>query len=195
MPVQPHLGRVGEVGADLDEPGPELPVEDVEVVGADTALGLGPLEPHRVAVGLLRRAEHPLELLRNHDRHHPVAAGRLRPVQVGTDVVELAIVPPGTVRLVEVQDRDPLHLRVRVDVAAKPIPDLLDHRRRGDRLTQMTTELVHLTPHLQLGDVGVQVQPVDARHVQPDMAIEHVVDVHDLAHHPTPCSGRRAAGS
>src|SRR2546423_890522 len=33
VPVEPHLGGVGEVAADLEDPGPERAIEDVEVVG------------------------------------------------------------------------------------------------------------------------------------------------------------------
>ena len=36
--VQPHLCRIGEVAADLDERRARTPVENVEVVGADAAL-------------------------------------------------------------------------------------------------------------------------------------------------------------
>jgi hypothetical protein len=183
--VQPHLGRVGEVSADLDEPRSELAVEDVEVVDADPALGLGPVEPHRVAPGLLGGAEHPLEFLGGHDRHHPTTTGSLRTVQVGADVIELAVIPPGAVGLVETEDRDAVAFRVRVDVAAEPVPDLLDHRRRPDRLAEMTAELVHLRPDLEIRDIRVQIQPVDARHVQSDMTVQHVVDVHHVGHATT----------
>jgi hypothetical protein len=42
--VGPDFGRVGEVGADLDEAGAEVGVGDVEVVGADAAVLLDELE-------------------------------------------------------------------------------------------------------------------------------------------------------
>jgi hypothetical protein len=42
--VQPDLARVGEVAAQLDEAGPELGVEHVEVVDADPPVDLGEVE-------------------------------------------------------------------------------------------------------------------------------------------------------
>ena len=49
--VQPDLGRIGEVGADLDEAGPELGVEDVEVVDPDPAFLLDEVEAHDARLG------------------------------------------------------------------------------------------------------------------------------------------------
>ena len=46
----------------------------------------------------------------------------------------------------------------------------------------MPAELVDLAADLHVGDVGVQVEPVDARHVEADMTVEHVVDVHHAGH-------------
>ena len=74
--VEPHLGRIGEVGADLDEPRPELGVEHVEVVDPDAAFGLGELEPDPAAgAGVLGGGEHPLELL-GRRRSRPPRTGR-----------------------------------------------------------------------------------------------------------------------
>jgi len=38
----------------------------------------------------------------------------------------------------------------------------------------------HLTTYLQIGDVGVEQQAVDAVDLQTDLTVEHVVDVHNL---------------
>jgi hypothetical protein len=46
----------------------------------------------------------------------------------------------------------------------------------------MTAELPDLATDLQVRDVRVQLQPVDTREVEPDMAVEHVVDVDHLGH-------------
>ncbi|MGI8777458.1 MAG: hypothetical protein ACR2LJ_08745, partial [Acidimicrobiales bacterium] len=40
----------------------------------------------------------------------------------------------------------------------------------------------HLAPHLQVGDVGVQVQAVDALDLQGHVPVQHVVDVHHVGH-------------
>ena len=102
MPVEPHLRRIREVGADLDEPRAELRVEHVEVVDAHPPLGLVELEPDarpRLLLKLVAAAEHPLELLRRDDRDDPEAALPLGPLQVRPHVVELAVVPPRPIRL------------------------------------------------------------------------------------------------
>ena len=39
-----------------------------------------------------------------------------------------------------------------------------------------------LAAHLQVRHIGVQIQPVDAVHVQADMTVEHLVDVHHAGH-------------
>ena len=127
--VEPNLGGIGEVGADLDEAGSELTVQDVEVVAADPALGLVPVEPHRVALGLLGGAEHPLELLGGDDRDNTVAACGLRSFKIGTHVIELAVVPAGPVRLGEMQHRDAARLGEGIHVSAEPVTDPFDHRR------------------------------------------------------------------
>src|SRR5262249_45643921 len=50
MAVDPHLGRIGKIAADLDEAGAELRVENVEVVDADAPLSLGELVHNRPAL-------------------------------------------------------------------------------------------------------------------------------------------------
>ncbi len=194
MPVEPHLGRIGEVGADLDEPGAELAVVDVEVVDPDPALGLGPVEPHPgCRAGLFGRGEHPLELLGGHDRHHPEPPLGLGALQVGADVVELAIIPAGAVRLLERQDRDPLGRGERFDLPTEPVADLFDHRRRRDRHPQtVPAEPFHPAAHLQVGDVRVQLQAVDAVHREGHVPVEHVVDVDRPGAHDPQCARTRA---
>src|ERR1019366_2403923 len=73
MAVDPHLHRVGEVRADLDEPRPPLLVPEVEVVARHPALGDREPElrrPGRVGVTLARLPDM-LVFLRPADRHHP----------------------------------------------------------------------------------------------------------------------------
>jgi hypothetical protein len=73
--VDPHLGRPGEGAAQLDEPGAELLVPDVEVVAADPPVGLLESIPGRaqlpIATTVVIATEDPLELLRHPDRDHP----------------------------------------------------------------------------------------------------------------------------
>src|SRR6266511_3773000 len=70
--VQPHLRRVREVRAHLDERGPEVPVPDVEVEAGHPTLGLAEAEVlGPTGLGPLRRCEHPLELLGHPDGHDP----------------------------------------------------------------------------------------------------------------------------
>ena len=80
VPVQPDLGRIREVGAQLDEARPELGVPDVEVEDADPAIGLDERVARRAGLpgGQVVAGEHRLELLGHPDRHHPgsLAASR-----------------------------------------------------------------------------------------------------------------------
>jgi hypothetical protein len=57
----------------------------------------------------------------------PVAFGSL---QVGADVIKLAVIPSGPVGLLKVQDGDAVGLGERVNVATEAVGDLLDHRWR-----------------------------------------------------------------
>ena len=128
--VQPHLGWIREVGADLDEPGPELGVEHVEVVDPDAPFGLGVVEPDPAAgSGALGGVEHPLELLGDDDRHNPEPAFTRSGVEIRTNVIELAVIPPAAIRLLQRQQRDPVRHGERLHLATEPVADLLDDRR------------------------------------------------------------------
>jgi hypothetical protein len=82
VPVEPHLGRRREVGAELDEPWAEVRVEHVEVVDPDPSFGFGLLEADASsATRALGGVEHPLELLGDDDGHHPEAAVAFRGVE------------------------------------------------------------------------------------------------------------------
>ena len=180
MAVAPHLGRVGEVGADLDEAGSEVSVQQVEVPHADPALLLHELEPHRPRsrlVGAVLGPEDPLHLLGRHDRHHPEAALALRRLQVGHHVVQLAVVEAGPVRLLQPENRDlPLRREV-LDRLAEAVAVLLEQRRGGDGIAPVAHQELHdLAAHLQVGDVGVQVQAVDAGQLHGHVALKDIVD-------------------
>ena len=182
--VDPHLGRIREVGADLDEPGPEVGIPHVEVVGPHAPFGLRPVEPHsHRRAGLLGRAEDPLELLGGDDRDHAVVSGPLGRFEIGADVVELAIIPTGAIRLLQLQDRNLVGRGERFDLASEPGAELLDHCWRRDRLPEvLLAEPLDLTTHLQVGHVRVQIQTIDTVDLQADVTIEHLVDVHHGGH-------------
>lgn len=119
MPVEPDLRRVRGVGADLDEPRAELRVEDVEVVDPDPALLAEVLEADDLPrAGAVAGGEHPLKLLAGDDRDHPEAPLAPGCLQKRTDMIELAIIPPRPIRLLQLQDRDPTLGRERLHLPA-----------------------------------------------------------------------------
>ena len=75
-------------------------------------------------------------------------------------------------------------------LTAEAVADLLDQRRRGDRVARgaRSRSVDDLTTHLQVRDVGVQIQPVDAGEVEADMTVEHVVDVRHAGHARQRCA-------
>lgn len=94
MSVQPDLSWIGKVGARLDEARSERVVVDVEVVGPDPALFFYEVKAHDAWLGrAVLGAVDPLELLGVHDGDDVAASLGFGFVQVGTDVVELAVLP------------------------------------------------------------------------------------------------------
>jgi hypothetical protein len=185
VPVEPHLRRPRRIRADLDEPRTELRVQDVEVIGADTTLLAEEVKARdpRLA-GAVAGREHPLELLAGNDRDHPKAAVSLSPLQMRADVIELAVIPPRPIRLLQRQDRDPVLLSELLDVPAETVPDPPEQRRRWNLVAQVPALEAHDLPaDLQVRDVRVQVQPIDTLDLERHMTLEHVVDVR-LARHP-----------
>ena len=107
-------------------------------------------------------------------------------------MVQLAVVPAAAVRPLEVQQRDVVALGEAGDVAVAALPDALEQHRRGNRVAQVLGEEPdHLSAHLQLGDVDVEVDTIQALQVQPYVPIEQVVDIDPVGHGHTP--GLRAA--
>jgi hypothetical protein len=171
--VDPDLGRVGEVRADLDETQPEVLVEHVEVEARHPALGLveAVVDRPRGVGGALVALEDPLELLGDEDGDYSGAG--LRRQGLHEVDLPLALLGPDQGDAVPVGE-----VRHRL---AEPVPDLLEHRRRGDGQLQVVLhEPDHLPAHLEVGDVGVEVEAVEALQVQSDVAVEEVVHIEGL---------------
>ncbi len=99
-------------------------------------------------------------------------------VQVRVDVVQLAVIPAGPVRLLQVQHRDAGSRDEAVHVPPEPVADLLKQRGRRNRMTQMPgQEADHLAADLKKRAVRIEVEPVHALHFQADMPSQHLVNV------------------
>ena len=178
MPVDPDLGRVGEVGADLDERAAGVLIPQVEVIAGHPAVGLGEGVLRDGGPGIaLAGGPDPLELLGDAGRGHPgPPGGRLR-LQVRLHHVDLAVA------LAEPHPRDPVRAGVGLHRPAEPRPDVLHQRRRRDRLAQVLGhERDHLPAGLQDGNVGVEVDPVQALDVQDAMPVQEFPSCHDMRH-------------
>jgi len=174
VPVQPHLHRPRAVRADLDERRAEVGVPEVEVVHGDAAVGLVEGELRSLGrVGItLAGDEHPLDLLSHPDRSDLRPAGRRGRIQVRAHHVDVAVSGGQLDHRHVVGQREGLHR------PAEPVPDLLQTRRRRDRVPAMGQELDHLPADLQLTEVTVQVDPVQAVHVQLHVPVQNLVDGH-----------------
>ena len=137
---------------------------NVEVVAGDAVLGLVPVEPHRLPLGFLGGSEHPLELLGGHDRDHTETARRVRPNEMGRTWSSLRSSQRSG--LFNRNTGICLAFAKASTSRRKPASDLLDHRRRRDRLTQVPAELAHLAAHLQPRDIHLSKQIVAAATVQ-----------------------------
>ena len=179
--VDPDLGRVGEVGADLDERRAEVLVPQVEVVAGHPPVSLGEGELRRRRAGLPPvSGPDPLELLRHPDRRHLRPAGGRRPLQVRGHHVGLAVV------LGELDPRDVVGLGEGGHRPAEPLPDLVEQRRGGNRQAQVLGhERDHLPAGLQDRHVGVEVDPVQALDVQLHMPAEDLIHRHHACAHDT----------
>ena len=179
--VDPDLGRVGEVGADLDERRAEVLVPQVEVVAGHPPVSLGEGELRRCRAGLPPvSGPHPLELLRHPDRRHPRPAGRRRPLQVRGHHIGLAVV------LGELDPRDVVGLGEGGHRPAEPLPDLVEQRRGGNRQAQVLGhERDHLPAGLQDRHIGVQVDPVQALDIQLHMPAQNLIHRHHACAHDT----------
>jgi hypothetical protein len=67
--------------------------------------------------------------LASDDRDDPEPADLLGGIEVGADMVEFAVIPAGTIRLLQRQDRNPVRSSERFHLMPEPVPDLFDDRR------------------------------------------------------------------
>ena len=105
------------------------------------------------------------------------------PLEVGPDVVDLAVVPPGPIGPLQVEHRDAGGLGERLDVRPEPISDPLEQRRRRHGVAEVLCQERHDLPaDLQGRDVGVAPDAVDALDVEGDVAFQQVIDVDYLGH-------------
>ena len=128
--------------------------------------------------------EHPLELLGRHDRDHPEAALPLGLLQVGADVVELAVIPAGAVGPLQAQHGMSCSSAKASTAWRKRLPMRLN--RAGEHLVAQVLgqERDHLAADLQVGDIGVEVDAIQALQVQRYMTVQDLVDVHHPPHGP-----------
>jgi hypothetical protein len=102
-------------------------------------------------------------------------------------VVELAIVPAGAVGPLEAQQGDALLLGKGRHRLAEAVADALEQGRRRHLVAQMLgQEGDHLAADLQVGDVGVEVEAVQAIQLERYVAVQDLVAVHHRRHmdHP-----------
>ena len=72
--------------------------------------------------------------------------------------------------------RDVVGVGVGGNRAAERVTDLLQTRRRRNREPTVPQELHHLTAHLQLAEIAVQVDTIQAFDIELDVPVEHIVD-------------------
>jgi hypothetical protein len=132
--------------------------------------------------------KHLLDLLGGDNGHHPDATLLLGQVEVGADMIELAVIPAGAVRFGQTKQGNPVHLGEVTNQLAEAVAHRLEQRRGRNGVAPMLgQERGHLATHLEVRDIHVQVEPIDAGHVEVNMAIKNVVDVHHgRSHQATP---------
>ena len=154
----------------------------VEVETRHPPVGLGERKPRNPVAALAsRRGEHILELLRGADRGHPGPAGARLPSQIRPHHLDLAVIPAEPHHRNLVVGSETLHR------FTKGGADLVHDRRRRDRITQMRGhERHHLPGHLQVRHIAVQVDPIQALHIQVHMPVKHIIYRHRRSHNRQP---------
>ena len=102
-------------------------------------------------------------------------------LEVWADQVDLAVAPG------EAHDWDLVALGEAGDRLTKGLAHLLEQSRRSDRLVTMLAEKGdHLAANLQGGNVGVEIDAIQALEVKHNMPIENLIDVADRCHEAPP---------
>src|SRR6266852_5568287 len=158
----------------------------IKVVHRHPAIGFVEAELWSVLLGASPIAhEHLLDLLGHDDCDY---SGLRRFVDVFAHVVDLAVIPAGSIGSVQMKDWDAIDLGEAADRVAEAITNLLEQRRRGDAVAKVFgQEGDHLAAHLQVGDVPVEVDPIQAFEIHDDMPVQDIVDI-DHFGHPTTSS-------
>jgi hypothetical protein len=125
--VHPHLQRIREITADLDEAQAKVWVEDVEVVHRHAAIGFVEAELWSVC---LRSSsvthEHLLDLLSD-DNGYDTRSGSC--VGIVAHMIDLAVIPARPIRRVQVKQRDAIELGEAADRVAETITNPLEQGR------------------------------------------------------------------
>src|SRR5581483_4257395 len=187
MPVEPDLGGVGKVAADLDKGRPEIGIPQIEVVAAHPPIGLGkpPLRRPCRRLAFIGSPD-PLKLLSHPDRCYPkdtrrrlTGQVRAHQFQLGTHIILTELHPWDVVGLYKSRHRPP-----------EPLTDLVEQRRRGKRITQMPRQKSHdLRTDLQLRDISIEINPIQTLDIQRYMPLKNIIDryhlrAHDASPHP-----------
>src|SRR5215471_10348385 len=93
-------------------------------------------------------------------------------LQEGAHGVDLALA------FLELEQRDAMAAGEGLDGLAEVVTDGGEEGRRGDGVTEVAGEEVdHLAAHLKGGDVGVEVDAIEALKIEDNVLIEELVDV------------------
>ena len=171
MAVETNLDRIRQIGADLDERRAPLAIVDVEVV----LRGGDPLAREVEGDAALRaptllRFERPLLLLGEAEQHDPARLVKRERWAVGDRVFILAGL--------EFHHRNRMRGRKLLDRRGESVVHRLEERRRRNRMTEMIAqEVTEATRGLQLGHIGMQIEPVEAADFERDVLTDNGGDV------------------
>ena len=179
--VDPHLDRIREVGAHLDERRPEIGVPQVEVEARDPPVGLGEREPRRVPLARCRRDAAntfwnscATPIAATPDRPVASCAARWRRI---TSILRSALLN-ATPALGCARPRRTHSPHAGTRCRSSPrspatesdTPDAAGHERH------------HLTAHLQGRHIAVEIDPIQTLEIQRHVSIKQIVHRHRLSH-------------
>jgi hypothetical protein len=180
VPVQTQLHGIGDVGANLQKGGAPVSIVDVEIEMFDGHRLPGEVEDHTSCRGVAFVGFEGAHLfLRGPDDDDPLAAGEPRAVARDDVIFPLTGL--------ECHGGNAVSAGERVDRRQEAVQHRPEQGGRGDRIPQVIVEEVaQTTGRLELGHVGMQVEPVDTadgeRHVLAD-------NIGDVGRHQTLLGG------